>query len=352
MTMKRPDISSTPPEVQAYILALEEELERFKTSQKTPEEAYTTAPVDPDEPPTTFGLITATNAGIAKRSLRHLYSRQRRGGMGIFDLETPEDEPPVILCIADQDQSLLLITNLGRAFRLPVSAIPEAPLRARGKSILGKITLVDGEHSALILPVQAQGYLAVLSKTGMLRTLRHHIFGEYMKPGTPLYDYRSFGEVASACWTPGDADLLIASSSGKAIRFSEKLVPPQGCLGIRLGDEDQAVAVTFAYSDSKILLIGSDGKGTLRSMNTFAANKSPGSGGKIAFATDHLLAALNADEIEDVFIISRLSKIIRFKAEEIPVKDGVVQGVICMSFRADEASAVTVSYRTPAINMA
>lgn len=352
MNRKRPDISSTTPEIQAYIIALEEELERLSGSQKASEEPFPTAPVEPDEPPTTLGLITATSAGIAKRSLRHLYSRQRRGGMGIFDLETPENEPPAMLCIADQDQSLIMISNLGRAFRLPVSAIPESPLRARGKTILGKIILADDEHPALILPVQAQGYLAVLSKTGMLRTLRHHIFGEYMKPGTPLYDYRSFGEVASACWTPGDADLLLATRSGKAIRFSEKLVPPQGCLGIRLGDGDQAVAVTFAYADSKILLIGADGKGTLRSMSTFAANKSPGSGGKIAFATENLLAALNADEIEDVFIISRLSKIIRFKCEEIPVKDGVVQGVICMSFRADEASAATVSYRTSAINMA
>jgi DNA gyrase subunit A len=350
--MKRPDLSSTTPEIQAYILALEEELEKLKSSQKTQEEPYPTAPLEPDEPPTTMGVITATRSGIAKRTLRHVYSRQRRGGMGIFDLETSETDPPAMLCIADQDQSLLLITNLGRAFRLPVSAVPEAPLRARGKSILGKISLNDGEHLALMLPVQAQGYLAVLSKTGMLRTLRHHIFGEYMKPGTPLYDYRSFGEVASACWTPGDADLLLASIAGKAIRFSEKLVPPQGCLGIRLSDGDQAVAVTYAYPDSNILLIGADGKGTRRSMNTFAANKAPGSGGKIAFSTEHLLAALNADGIDDVFIISRLSKIIRFKAEEIPVKDGVVQGVICMSFRADEASAVTVSYRTAAINIA
>ncbi len=350
--MKRPDISSASPEILAYILYLEEQLERPKPSSFTEPDRLPADDLVPDEPPTTVGLICATQNGVAKRSLRHLYSRQRRSGMGIFDLETPESEPPVILCMADQDQSLLLISNHGRAFRLPANAIPESPLRSRGKSILGKIILAEGEHPALLLPVQAQGYLAVLSKTGMLRTLRHHIFGEYMKPGTALYDYKSFGEVASACWTPGESDLFIASRSGKAIRFAEKLVPPQGCLGLRLSDGDQAVAVTYVYADSKVLLVGVDGKGTMRSMDTFSANKAPGSGGKIAFSTDNLLSAMNADEVEDIFIISRLSKIIRFQADEIPVKDGVVQGVICMSFRADEASAVTVSYRTSTLGSA
>jgi hypothetical protein len=34
-----------------------------------------------------------------------------------------------------------------------------------------------------------------------------------------------------------------------------------------------------------------------------------------------------------------LGKIIRFSAEEIPAKEGVVQGVNCMNLRADETAA-------------
>ena len=46
---------------------------------------------------------------------------------------------------------------------------------------------------------------------------------------------------------------------------------------------------------------------------------------------------------DDLFAISSLSKIIRFAADEVPPKTGVVQGVNCISLRADEAVAVCVS---------
>ncbi len=118
MHLERPDLGQTAPVVRAYIEALEAELE-------------------PSEPPATLNVITASAAGVAKRTPRHLYGRQRRGGMGIFDLDTSEDDPPACLTIADESQKLLLFTTLARAFELPVNALPESPVRARGEALLG-----------------------------------------------------------------------------------------------------------------------------------------------------------------------------------------------------------------------
>jgi hypothetical protein len=68
----------------------------------------------------------------------------------------------------------------------------------------------------------------------MVQLLRHHVFGEYMKPGISLYDYRNYGTLASACWS-----LVIKTCflprSGRAIRFLRRSTP-QGILGIRLND--------------------------------------------------------------------------------------------------------------------
>ncbi len=242
----------------------------------------------------------------------------------------------------------MLITNFSRAFRLPVSAIPETPNRGRGSSIVSRLNLAEDETLVAILPVQAQGYLALLSRSGVVRSLRHHVFGEYMKPGIPLYDIKSYGPLAAACWTPGDGDLFIATRHGRAIRFAEKQIPPQGCLGIRLADDDTAVALAPVYPNSEIFLLGADGRGTVRQMEGFTPNKAPGSGGKNAMATSHLVGAANIDGCDDIFIISKLSKIIRFQLAEVPAKEGVVQGVICMSFRADEV--VSLAVRRPVIS--
>ncbi len=350
----RPDLNQLDPEVRAYIEALEAELEHLRAPAKRsarsiqPSEVDDMLPSDteilePAEPPTTINVISATASGVAKRTPRHLYHRQRRGGMGIFDIETADDEPPAILAVADEQQNLLLLTRMGRAFRLPTSAIAETPVRGRGTSILTKFNLTPDEPFVAILPEQATGYLALASQSGMVRLLRHHVFGEYMKPGAALYDLRSFGPLAAACWTTGDSDLFIATRQGRAIRFPEKQVPPQGTLGIRLSEHDTVVGVTAVHDDSGVFMLSADGRGTIRLMQGFAANKAPGTGGKNAIATDQLVGICNVDEYQDVMIITKLSKIIRFRVEEIPPKDGVVQGVFCISLRADEPVATVVT---------
>lgn len=360
MDAHKPDLQSVDPEVRAYIEALEAEVERLRRNKtrhrpsierETDDELDVEEPIaEPSEPPTTIQVITATSYGYAKRTSRHLYTRQRRGGMGVFDLDTPEGEHPSILALADENQTLLAISNFARGFRIPVTSIVQGDVRDRGSSTMGRLDLQENERLSVLLPIQAQGYVAMLSQNGGVRMLRHHVFGEHMKPGTSLYDLKTFGPLSSACWTAGDADLFIATRLGRGIRFPEKLVPPSGGQGIRLSEGDVAVAITPVYEDEGVFLLSSDGKGTIRQMGGFAANKTPGAGGKIALNTDHLIGAARVEDEGDIFIISCLSKIIRFPASQVPAKEGVVQGVICMTLRADEPAAIAVSgIRMPGI---
>ena len=346
MQTERPDLSQVSVAIREYIEYLENEIARLRGASRpsrvrsaSEEELAPQAEPAPPEPPTTIQVITLTASGLAKRTPRHLYAPQRRGGMGIFDIDAPEDDPPAILVLADFSQYLLLFTSLARAFRLPVSQIVETPIRGHGASIVTRMNLQPDERLVSTLPDEARGAVALVSAHGIVRHLRHHIFGEYMKPGTVLFDAGKFGALAAACRTSGDGDLFIATRHGKAIRFGEKLVPPQGGPGIRLEKGDVVTAVAAVNDDSQVFLADTLGQGTLRSMAGFAANKSAGGGGKTAMNTDCLVAALNADTPGDVFLISRWSKIIRFGLQEVPVKDGVVQGVNCMAMRADEVVA-------------
>jgi len=347
MEIQRPDLSNLPPNIRDYIEALESELEilmKGAPARKKPrDKGDVDAKIELVEPPTTINLIVATADGIAKRTPRHEYIRQRRGGMGIFDIETKEEYPPSLLVIADRDSHLLAITNKARVFRIPVTSIQETGVRSRGLSIVNKIGLQQDETLSVLLPDKTQGYLAVISEHGMVRLLRHHVFGEYMKPGTSIYNHLNFGVVTAGCWTPGDADLFIATQNGRAIRFSEKLVSPKGSQGIQLSPGDIPVGITAVSEDSGVLLLGADGKGTIRLMSGFAPNKSSGGGGKLALKTNQLVCSQNIDDCVDVFIITKLSKLIRFGVDEIPQKDGVVQGVVFMTLRADEPTAVALS---------
>jgi DNA gyrase subunit A len=341
MDIERPDLSRLDPNVRAYIENLEAELDHLR--ERDYAETNSAAALEPSEPPTTLNVITISEGGIAKRTPRHLYDRQRRGGMGVFDLETSKDDPPAILTIADEQQTLVLLTNQARAFRLPVGELLESPVRGRGQSITTPLPLLAQERIELAFPDQGKGYIALVSQSGHVRCLRHHYIGENLRPGTNLYNLRDFGPPAAACWTSGDSDLFITTRQGRAIRFAEKSVPLQGGPGIRLEQSDAAVAIASVSAESCVFLLTADGKGTLRLMSGFSANKAPGGGGKSAMKTDRLVGAVAVEEDDDIFILSRLSKIIRFRAAEVPPKEDVVQGVNCMALRADETVAVVGS---------
>jgi DNA gyrase subunit A len=351
MNSERPDLSGADPAVAAYVETLEAELARlrssFRPAARSIEPAYSEAEgeaalsTEPSEPPTTLNLITVSAAGRAKRTPRHLYYRQRRGGMGIFDLENLDGDLPAFLTIADAAQAIVLLTDQGRAFRIPVADLPESPVHARGQSLAGRLSLLPNERLAVVFPDTGGTYLTLVTQRGQVRRLRYHYFGPSLSPGTLMFDPKEGGAPAAVCWSDGDAELFIATRKGDAIRFAERQVPVRGCLGLRVDPDDAVVAVTPVRPDGGVFLLGNDGKGSIRLMAGFALNKAPGSGGKVAFKTDRLMGAVAAGLEHDIFIISQLGKIIRFQADEVPAKEGVVQGVNCMALRADETVALT-----------
>jgi len=348
--LHRPDLSGTDPGVVAYIEALEAALAALAARREHgpragADEAIDEMPLEPNEPPTTLNVISVSAGGLAKRTPRHLYARQRRGGMGIFDLEAPEGDPPAFLIVADAAHDLILLTNQARAFRMAVSQVVEAAVRARGASILTGLNLQAAEHLAAMLPAGRGAALALVTEKGYARVLPAHVVGAAMAPGTTLMRAAEYGPLAAACWTSGDGDLFVATQHGLAIRFPERVLPLPGGLAIRLeaGDRPVAVEAVRPPEGESIFLLGADGRCTIRLMGGFAANKAPGGGGKVAMKTDRLVGVVAALPEDDLFILSRLSKIIRFKAGEVPAKEGVVQGVNGMALRADTCIVVTAS---------
>ncbi|MEJ2748835.1 MAG: DNA gyrase C-terminal beta-propeller domain-containing protein, partial [Anaerolineae bacterium] len=341
VTMERPDLSQMPPEVRAYIEALESQLAQLTAAPTRP--LPTATPVEPSEPPTTINVVTISRDGMIKRTPRHLYGRQRRGGMGVFDLETAEPDAPSLLAVADESETLLLFSNYGRACRLSLEKLNESPVRARGQALADLLQFQVHERIVAALPANQDKYVALVSERGWVRRVRDGYLGPNMLQGMSFHNVKEGGYLVGACWTPGDGDLFIATQQGKAIRFMESQVPTRGVLGLRTQVDDVVVAVTSVSSDSGVFLVGDDGKGTIRLMTGFNANKAPVAGGKVAMKTDNLVGALAMDERDDILLLSRLGKIIRFQAEEVPPKEGVVQGVNCMALRADEVTAVTIA---------
>ncbi len=339
MTPDRPDLNALPADVRAYIEFLEESL---ADAQSEADSSRNTASGEPSETPTTAQVITISRAGFVKRTPRHLYSRQRRGGMGVFDLDSGEDDPPTFLLVADVGERLLVWTDRSRYFNLAVAELPETPVRGKGEAIGKWVPLQPDEKLAIVVADGGGAHLQLLSDKGWVRKYSRTQL-PHLKAGA-LAEVRTGHKPVAACWSSGGDDLFIVSRSGQAIRFSERQVPISGgCLGMRLDPADECLAVAAVQEESGVFLAGDDGKGTVRLMSGFRTNKSPGAGGKVAMKAERLLCAQAVAPGQDVLIVSALGKLIRFSADDIPAKEGVVQGVNCMSLRADTVTAATVT---------
>jgi DNA gyrase subunit A len=347
--MQRPNLDHVDPAIVAYIEYLESKLPGY-TSRKNiiqaeEAEARLSEPALPTEPPTTINIVTVSQDSIAKRTPRHLFPRQHRGGMGIFDLDVPSPDIPAFLSALDEGENALVFTNLAKVYRLPANRIQEGEVRSKGSPLFDRdrLGMELGEQPVAILPERSSGYIAMVSANGKVRCLRHHLFGNNMRPGSVFFNIKETGFMVSACWSAGDNDLFIVTQKGMAIRFNEKTLNPQGDWGIKLASNDHVVAIAPVYEDSLVFIVAIDGKGTIREMDGFAANKSAGGSGKIAIKNDHVVSALSVTPNDDIFLITRNGKIIRFKADEVPSTDSVVQGVICVNMRNDEVVGATVS---------
>jgi DNA gyrase subunit A len=268
--------------------------------------------------------------------------------MGVFGMDVIEGDAPKFLLLADIEAGITIITDHGRAFRVPVSEFVETPVAGRGKSILDRFSLRSNERFALAvgdpLPGQPNAYLALVTMRGQVRRIGSQYLGKNLQAGTILYNITEGGPPAAAAWTTGNDDLLIATRAGLAIRFAERLAPVRGCLGLRVDPNDVVVGVAAAEAENGgAFMVSNEGKGTIRLYSGFSANKAPGSGGKTLMKVEQLVGTYAVREQDDIFIVSRLGKIIRFAAAEVPAKEGVVQGVNCMALRADECVVMAVS---------
>ena len=313
---------------------------RERRAESSPAQVAT--PRHPDD----VMVISITAQGLAKRTPLNDYSTQRRGGAGVFDIQTSRDDLAAHLLVARASAALLAITNRGRGFRLPIDTLPLGEVRSRGASLPERLAFTPGETLAALLALDdddPRSTVLVATSNGWVRPWHRNYLGPRLQPGTLLYDpQRGGGPPAAMILSDGEDDLLIALRSGAAYRFSESLVRRDGVRGIQVRPDDTVVGIASVRDESNVLLVTADGQGTRREMSGFAVNKSPGGQGKAIMKTDALVDLAAVGEQDEVLCISGFAKIIRFGVSEVPAKAGVVQGVAVMDCRGDSLAALAV----------
>ena len=213
-------------------------------------------------------VISMTHSGYVKRQPVAEYKAQRRGGMGVT-AHRPKDEDFVErLFISSTHDNILFFSSFGKVYSIKGYEIPEAQRQARGRAIVNLLQIAQDEKITAVIPLKkdTDGFIAMATRNGLIKKTALSEFENIRKVGKIAIRINEGDELISVQFTTGEDELIIASSEGKCIRFSEQGVRPmgrdtQGVRAMDLGEGDYLVDMLVVKPGCQILTITSKGYG-------------------------------------------------------------------------------------------
>lgn len=346
------DILAKPERVATII---KEELEEIK--RKFSDERRTELMVgevlsleDEDLIEETNVLITLSNKGYIKRLNQDEFTAQRRGGRGIQGTGVKDDDFVRELVSTSTHDRLLFFTNKGRVYRLKGYEIPEYGRTAKGLPIVNLLKLDEGETIQTIINVQAEhdthSYLFFTTRHGVVKRTSVTEFANIRQNGLKALNLKEEDELINVFLTNGQADIIIGTKMGYAVRFNENQVrnmgrSATGVRGVNLRTDDHVVGASVISDNQEVLVITEKGYGKRTLASEYATKGRGGKGMKTANITEKNgplagLMAVNGDE--DLMIITNTGVIIRTNVANISQTGRATLGVKVM--RLDKGAQI------------
>ena len=295
-------------------------------------------------------LITLSNKGYIKRLNQDEFTAQRRGGRGIQGTGVKDDDFVRELVSTSTHDRLLFFTNKGRVYRLKGYEIPEYGRTAKGLPIVNLLKLDEGETIQTIINVQAEhdddSYLFFTTRYGVVKRTSVTEFANIRQNGLKALNLKDEDELINVFLTNGQADIIIGTKMGYAVRFKENQVrnmgrAATGVRGVNLRAGDHVVGASVISDDQEVLVITEKGYGKRTLASEYATKGRGGKGMKTANITEKNgplagLMAMNGDE--DLMIITNTGVIIRTNVANISQTGRATLGVKVM--RLDKGAQI------------
>ena len=292
-------------------------------------------------------VITLTNSGYIKRISADTYSAQRRGGRGIQAMTTKEDDFVEHVLVTSTHSDVLFFTNRGRVYKKRAYEIPDAGRTAKGTNIINLIQIEQDEKIETVLTVRDNihdGYLFMATKHGLVKKTPLSEFKNLRKSGLIAINLREGDELLKVKVTRGDADIIIVSQEGNAIKFNEQDVRPMGrtasgVKSMKLRENDIAVCMDIAVDDEELLVISENGYGKRTPVSEYKRQNRGGIGlitYKISEKTGKVVGAIVCKNDDELMLINTSGIAIRINVSDISVTSRSAMGVRLMRTSEEE----------------
>ncbi|OFX74414.1 MAG: DNA gyrase subunit A, partial [Bacteroidetes bacterium GWE2_29_8] len=304
-------------------------------------------------------VITISHLGYIKRTLLNEYRTQHKGGRGSIGSSKRDDDFIEYMFIATMHNYLLFFTEKGKCFWLRVYEIPEGSKQSKGRAIQNMINIPSDDKVKAFINVKdlhdkeyvKEKYIIFSTLKGLIKKTSLEAYSRPRQGGIAAININEGDQLLEAKMTNGQAEVMLAIKSGRAIRFNESAVRAMGrtatgVIGIRLKnkEEDEVIGMICVEDMEKetILVVSENGYGKRTKLEDYRVTHRGGKGVKtinVTEKTGSLIAIKNVIDSDDLMIINKSGIIIRIKVESLRVIGRATQGVRLINLKGDDCIA-------------
>jgi DNA gyrase subunit A len=299
-------------------------------------------------------VITLSHAGYIKRFPVSAYRKQRRGGKGVSGAQTREEDFVEHLFIASTHDYMLVFTDEGKVYWLKVHQIPQAGRRTKGRPIVNLLGVSSGEQITSIMPVREflEGvYVVMATEKGKIKKTSLDAFSNPRKGGIIAITLAKGDKLISSVLSHGEDEICIATSEGKAIRFSEGDIRPmgrtaQGVKGISLKKKDRVVGMVGMDPEGTLLSVTEKGYGKRTAFEEYRLQSRGGSGVinlKVVAKNGKVVGIKSVREDDEIMLITTLGMVVRVPVKGISIIGRSTQGVKLIDLKKDDKLTAVAS---------
>jgi DNA gyrase subunit A len=318
----------------------------------------TTEDMIPDED----SILVYTKGGYIKRTNPDEYRAQKRGGIGVVDLNTKEEDFITIFVSARTHDDLLFFTDLGKVYKMKMYDIPEGRRATKGKSIMNFLQLGSDERVTSIVPMPKLAInsddisLMMITKRGVAKKVAAASFADVRRNGLIAITLGKGDTLHSSLFVRKGDTVILVTKDGQSIHFKDADIRQMGrsaagVRGMKIGEKDKIVGASVVpkgEKEAKVMVMSETGYGKLTPITEYKVQKRDGSGIKTAKLTPKtgvlMASGLITQGMQEVVAISRKGVVIRTSLEDISTLGRQTQGVRIMKLRAGDKIASLVTW--------
>ena len=289
-------------------------------------------------------VLTLTHKGYIKRLPVDTYKIQNRGGVGVKGMATNEEDFVEHVINATSHDYILFFTSKGRVFRVKGYEVPEFSRQSKGLPLVNLLNFDKDEFVTSLLKTSNSDdskYLVFATKMGLIKRTDIREFDSIRNNGKKAITLKDDDELISVKKTTGDNEILMASSNGRMVRFSETVVRimgrnASGVKGIDLNGST-LVGMEVVENGQDVFVITKNGYGKKTPINEYRVTNRGGKGVKTLNITDKngdivAFKTMSGDN-KDLMIVTNEGIIIRININQISTMSRVTQGVRLIHLR-------------------